>query len=422
MDPAKERTGTRPPNLMRRHADHSGERGLTPASLRRANERTLIGLLTRFRRASRAELAKASGMSQPTAGKIIHRLLALGALREVNGNHRPGSPGGNGGREGGALRPGRPGRQIEFDPRTPRFLGVQLDVTETALAGLPFNPHCDEEWPVRFPTRPGLEEWIESLAARSVVPHPQRLWGVMLSTPGIVDEAAGRVVFSPNLHWTERTDLRGAIEGVWKLPVVVVQEIRALALGHLMHEPDHRDFLLVDFGEGLGGAIVIQGRLFSNPLPLHGELGHTPIPGNPRRCGCGGVGCLETLLSRRSLLDGYAASGAPEPHDWDGFRRHVAAAGIPPWFDGALAAAGSVIAGALNTLGLRRVVVTGLLNDMPSAVLGRLFGAIRQGGIWARFGEIEFCAASRRRASGLVAAGIDLVAEPHFGVGRKPAG
>lgn len=399
---------------MRRHSEHAGERGLTPASLRRANERTLIGLLTRFRRASRAELAKASGMSQPTAGKIIHRLLELGALREVNGADRAlETVAGRAAAPTRGLRPGRPGRQIEFDPRMPRFLAVHLDVTETAVAGLPFNPHCGEVWPVRFPTRPGLQEWVEDLGGRPVVNRPQRLWGVLMSAPGIVDEPDGRVVFSPNLHWTERTDLPGALQSIWRLPVLVVQEIRALALGHLMHEPDHRDFLLVDFGEGLGGAIVIQGRLFSNPLPLHGELGHTPIPGNPRRCGCGGVGCLETLLSRRSLLESFAASGVPGPYDWEGLRRHVVSGRMPPWLDGALAAAGSVIAGALNTLGLRRVVVTGLLNDMPPAVLDRLFEAIRQGGIWARFGEIEFHAAPRRRAAGLVAAGIDLVAEPH---------
>lgn len=375
--------------------------GRTPASLRRANERTLIDLLTRLRRASRADLAKASGLSQPTTGKIVQRLARMGAVREAR-VPGPGAP-----PHGGAA-PGRPGRLVEFDPDTPRFLAVHLDVTETSLAWLPFNPHCPEHWPVRFPTGKGLAPWLRELSRHRDSPDHESLWRVVMSVPGIVDERQGRVIFSPNLHWTERADLIAGLQSLWHLPVEVVQEIGALALGHLMHQPEHRDFLLVDVGEGLGGAIVINGRPFSSPLPLHGELGHTPIPGNPRRCGCGGVGCLETLLSRRSLLESFVASGAPASHGWRDLVAHVAKEGLPPWLDGALAAAGAVIAGSLNTLGLRRVVVTGLLGDLPLLATERLFQAIRRGGLWARFGEIDCLAAPRRRAAGLVAAGIDL--------------
>ena len=71
-------------------------------------------------------------------------------------------------------------------------------------------------------------------------------------------------------------------------PVLLVQEIRALALGHLTADPAAQDFLLVDFGEGVGGAIVLEGKLYSPSTPLSGELGHTPVPGNRRLCGCGG--------------------------------------------------------------------------------------------------------------------------------------
>ncbi len=59
--------------------------------------------------------------------------------------------------------------------------------------------------------------------------------------------------------------------------------------------PDCEDFLLVDFGEGVGGAIIVEGKPLANPLPISGEIGHTPVPGNRRPCGCGAVGCMETL-------------------------------------------------------------------------------------------------------------------------------
>jgi len=60
------------------------------------------------------------------------------------------------------------------------------------------------------------------------------------------------VLFSPNLHWTESVDLVGLIQRVWKLPVAMVQEERALALGHRFVNEETEDFLLVDFGEGVG--------------------------------------------------------------------------------------------------------------------------------------------------------------------------
>ena len=83
---------------------------------------------------------------------------------------------------------------------------------------------------------------------------------------------------------------------------VVVQEIRALALGHQVHSKQNDSSLMIDTGFGVGGAVVVDGNLQHGPLPLSAELGHTPIHGNRRACGCGGLGCLETLLGRRGLL------------------------------------------------------------------------------------------------------------------------
>ena len=67
-----------------------------PASLRRTNQRTVISLLLRLGSASRADLAKAAGISQPTAGKITTNLLRLGILQET-GSTAETSSSGNGG-------------------------------------------------------------------------------------------------------------------------------------------------------------------------------------------------------------------------------------------------------------------------------------------------------------------------------------
>ena len=67
---------------------------------------------------------------------------------------------------------------------------------------------------------------------------------------------------------------------------------------------------MVDIADGVGGALMLGGRIYQGALPMSGEIGHTPIPGNNRLCGCGGRGCLETLAS--------AARADPEPARGEG--------------------------------------------------------------------------------------------------------
>ena len=362
--------------------------------------------------ASRADLAKSLGMSQPTAGKIVDELIAIAVIEETSLPHA----------EAGAvatIQLGRPGRQLRLNQSHAKFLAIQLGINTTTLAGLTLAFANEDRWPVSFD--------MAEVSAKAL--HPERVWekklrqaakllgngkylGVLLSVPGVVDEAANRILFSPNIHWTEKSDLARMVQRVWDAPVLLIQEERALALGHNMADPECEDFLLVDFGEGVGGAVIVDGRPLSNPLPISGEIGHTPVPGNTRACGCGAVGCMETLISLRGLLESHAAAAPGADHSWTGLNRYIAETGIKPWLAQALDAAAAAIAGALNVVGLRRVVITGLVTDLPPAVMEYFSRAIQGGAMWARFGEVECIAAPRRRTAGLVAFGIDRVIVP----------
>jgi predicted NBD/HSP70 family sugar kinase len=198
------------------------------------------------------------------------------------------------------------------------------------------------------------------------------------------------------------------MQQVWNAPVVLVQEERALVLGHRLAEPMGEDFMLADFGEGVGGAVFLEGGLYASPLPISGELGHTPVLGNHRNCGCGGVGCLEALVSTQGLLQSFAENQTGKADcTWPALMEHIEKKGVPPWLARSLDAAAVVIAGALNVLGLRQVVITGSLVAMPPAVFDYLSAAIVRGTVWARFGRVECRSAPPRRIAGLVASGID---------------
>lgn len=376
----------------------------------RVNMRALVDRLQRLGMASRAELAKSLGMSQPTAGKIADTLLRLGVLEEVDPDEaerhsRSKSP-------NAAARIGRPGRMLCLDRSQPRFLAIELGVSRTSLALLPVGVNDVDSWTHQIDTPASATQWVNQLQNAASEIRQREFWGILVSVPGIVDEQAGRVLFSANLHWTEGINLPQLIQQVWDAPVILVQEERALALGHQYVDSTVEDFLLVDVGDGVGGAIIVSGRLYAAPLSISGELGHTRVLGNNRLCGCGTMGCLETLLSNRGLLQSYAAACGKDRATWSEMAEHVAEKGVEPWLAATLDAAGVVIAGALNVLGLRRVIITGSLTELAPAVMDHFSTAIVQGAMWARFGKVEVESAPRRRMAGLVAVSIDRLVLP----------
>lgn len=377
-----------------------------PSSLRRANERTLISHLVRMGAATRAQLARAAHVSQPTCGKIVDDLIRIGIAREADFDEPEET-----------ARVGRPGRVVRLNATEPRFLVIQLDVLETSFAMAPVSAPLEDRWQAVCPTTTSAEQWAGEVRRIARELRIDGLWGVLVSVPGIVNEAAGKVLFSPNLHWSEHASLPALLSEIWGAPILLVQENRAAALGHRAARQELRDFLLVDFGQGVGGAIIEGGRLFSSPLPLNSEFGHTPIPGNHRQCGCGATGCLETRLSRSGLLRSFAEANRGQPEGWPVLLAHVREHGVRPWLAEDLTASASVIAGALNVLGLRHVVVTGSLNELPPGVIGRLEEGIREGSLWGRFGDVTCEGAPRRRIAGLVAAAIDRWLVPADGRG-----
>jgi N-acetylglucosamine repressor len=370
----------------------------------RLNKRALLGHLHRMGTSSRAELAKSLGLSQPTAGKIVDELLEMGVFEEVD------APTGRS--RGASAKAGRPARMLRLNQSKAHFLVIQLGVEKTSLALPSIGVTGEDSWVTHFETPDSAREWVRQLGKTASQIPEKKFWGILASVPGLVDERNSRVLYSPNLHWTEKSNLPSLIRQVWNAPVVFVQEEHALALGQLAADPTGEDFLLVDFGDGVGGAVVVAGKLYGHPLPISGELGHTPVMGNDRRCGCGSTGCLETLASTRGLLQSFAAAGGKNGHSWTALTASIASNGIAPWFAKTLDATAAIIAGALNVLGLRRVVITGTLSELPPTVLTHLSKAISKGALWARFGEVKVECAPRRRVVGLVAAGLDRLIIP----------
>ena len=389
-----------------------------PSQLRIANVRRAFRTLLAKGPCSRAELARTIGLSAVTAGKVVDGMLADGLVLEVE--ERAAAVG-----EPAAM--GRPPRMVGLSPAV-RMLAVEIGAVESSVRALSLadaaradldEPLNGDRAPVRFATPSGQARFVAELERAASTIGLDRPAAVLVSVPGVLGADGTEIVFSPNLRWTGGRELLPRIAERLDAPLCAVQEIQALALGHLAVEAVD-SFVLVDFGDGVGGAVVTGGQLLHGPQPLCGEIGHTAVFGNRRRCGCGAVGCLETLVSRGGVLQSFRSARRRPRATWQECMRHVAARGVEAWLAPSIDAAATVIAGALNLVGATELVLTGDLPALHPDLVDALERRVQEHALVGRFARLGVRLAPRRRMLGLVAAAADrlLLPEPAMPAAR----
>jgi len=149
---------------------------------------------------------------------------------------------------------------------------------------------------------------VDSLATRA----GRRPAALGVGVPGLVDTRTGHVKFVPNLPTQWRGVPAGAfLEHSLRMPVRLLNDARCATLGELLcgHGREYPTFVLFTLGTGIGGGIVVDGRLRLGPLSAAGELGHQTILPDGPLCGCGNTGCLEALASGPAIA---RAAGYPD--------------------------------------------------------------------------------------------------------------
>jgi predicted NBD/HSP70 family sugar kinase len=274
------------------HAGHVDQ-----LTLRRTNLGRVLRRLRDHGPRSRASLAAELGLTRTAVSALVSDLADRGLVRI-------------GDRERGAV--GRPGTNVALDGHGVCGLGAEINVNHVSTVALDLGGSVVSEHKLGLDARAvDAEEVLDRLGELVRQTHADlgrrgiEPVGLTVGVAGLVDRERDVLTHGPNLGWHDVPVgdlLRERIDVPY--PVGIDNEGNLAAIAEATPgDPDRQDILVV-FGEvGVGGGIVADGRLLRGRQGYAGEFGHMIVETHGRRCGCGRVGCWETVSGLRAILD-----------------------------------------------------------------------------------------------------------------------
>jgi glucokinase len=221
------------------------------------------------------------------------------------------------------------------------------------------------------------------------------LLGAGIGIPGIIDLDAGVVRKSANLPGWSGYPVRSEIERRLGTPIFLENDAKVAALGEkwLGAGRNVDDMAMITLGTGIGGCIILGGKIFHGMNGMAGEFGHVTIVPDGVPCGCGNHGCAERYASATAIVrmarEAIEAGGVPSlakaansasefgpesiyklAKQGDAAAQHI--------FERFGAAFGNMIAGLINVLNLEMYVIGGGVSNAWDAFAPRMFEEIRE--------------------------------------------
>ncbi|MBZ5737963.1 ROK family transcriptional regulator [Nocardioides mangrovi] len=252
---------------------------------RRHHRSLLLQQLFREGPASRADLARTTGLTRVTVSDLMAELVADGLVEEL------GAP--------AESRVGKPPTLVGLAADATHIIGIDLSATDRmtgAVINLAGEVQARHEVEIAGARGAAAVALVHRLATELIAMTDRPVLGVGVGSPGVVD-AAGTVIDAPNLEWSE-TPLATSLADDLGLPVFVANDANTAVLGeHTFGESGDGGLMLLRVGTGVGAGLVLEGALLHGHLGAAGEIGHVVVDPDGERCACSRTGCLETILA-----------------------------------------------------------------------------------------------------------------------------
>jgi predicted NBD/HSP70 family sugar kinase len=249
--------------------------------------------------ASRADLARTTGLTRVTVSDLVGELIDEGLVEEL------GVPTGS--------RVGKPPILVGLAADSAHIVALDLSVDDTmtgAVINLAGEVKARRQLALSGRKGDAAVEVVHQLANELIGLADRPVIGIGVGSPGIVD-AAGTVIDAPNLGWADLPLAAGLLE-TFSLPVFVANDANAAVLGeHTFGDTGDGGLMVIRVGTGVGAGLVLEGTLLHGNRAAAGEIGHVVVDPDGEPCACSRRGCLETLLAvphlRRRLAEGDPA-------------------------------------------------------------------------------------------------------------------
>ena len=354
-------------------------------SLRELNRGRVIESLRELGVASRAEIARSTGLSPATVSTLVGQLVETGLVVDAPQ------------RLSRRSQSGRPPALITLDPSAGVAIGIDFGKRHLAVAVSDLSHEIlAERWRTMhedYDARAGMDgavKLVDEALTRSGTDR-DRVLGVGLGLPGPIHRSTGTVGSSAILPgWTD-VRIAEVMSERLALPVHVDNDANLGALAELHWGAGHGASTLVylKMATGIGAGLVIGGRLFHGAGGTAGEIGHTTVDEAGPICRCGNRGCLEMVASAPALAELLRATRGEVTGERvvelalegdPGCRRAIADAG---------SYAGHAVANLCNLFNPERIVVGGSLGAAGEVLLGPLREAVRRRVIPSAVEDVE---------------------------------
>jgi glucokinase len=195
------------------------------------------------------------------------------------------------------------------------IIGVDLGGTNIVAGAMPLDGSRE----IAMQTRPTLADggassvveriaaMIEEVIAQTIAETGSQrsdFLGVGIGSPGPLDRENGIVIITPNLGW-KNFPLRDEISKRVHLDATLDNDANCATLGEFWcgAAVGGRNVIGMTLGTGIGGGIILEGKLYHGASDSAGEIGHTTIDSTGRRCKCGNYGCLEAYASGPAIAE-----------------------------------------------------------------------------------------------------------------------
>jgi predicted NBD/HSP70 family sugar kinase len=245
---------------------------------------------------SRARIVSATGIAPSTVSNIVAQLADEGLVEFTD--ETPTAP-----------SVGRPPHPIRLSPSAIYLVGVEINILQSRvmLIGIDGTVHSKREIDLNARTNPAqaLSTFLDATEELVATPgvDPEIIMGVGVSFRGLVDREKGIVNRTTSLPEWDQLNIVEPFRARFSWPVFAENNANAMALGEARFGIGRgkKHILGLTVEEGIGGGIVLNGRLYLGHHSAAGELGHMIIIPSGPTCHCGNHGCLRTLASESAI-------------------------------------------------------------------------------------------------------------------------